>query len=413
MKNSPAQCVVRQRKKILFMAEGITMTHFVRPASLAEALDPSEWDVYFWTPKRYHSLLRRTFSGLGDLRTIEPKKFLHSLDHGEVAYSAESLRAYVHDDQEIFQEIRPDLIIGDYRLSICISAPLSGLPFASIFNAHWSPYYKQPAIVPDHLLTQWVSPRLLGLFFAVLRPAIFSWHAKPVNDVRRSFGMPPLPNDLKGVHTAGDLVLYPDVPEFVPITRGSDHHHFIGICPWSSPVPKPVWWSEVMNSPQPKIFVSLGTSGPMKILPAVLEAVSSLPVEVLLATSGRGVGPIPKNVHMAELLPYEETARHSALIVSHGGTGGLYPTLAAGAPMLAIPVNIDMHQSTYLLERSGAGIGVRVEYASPRRLRDALERLLREPSFREAAQKWATIIARYDTRKMFPEVLRKWFAGRS
>ena len=92
-----------------------------------------------------------------------------------------------------------------------------------------------------------------------------------------------------------------------------------------------------MSAPRPKIFVTLGSSGAVKVVKAVLEAASSLPVEVVLTTSGRPVGPIPANVHVAELLPYEETARQSAVVVSHGGTGGLYPTLAAGTPMLAIP----------------------------------------------------------------------------
>src|ERR1019366_3744980 len=108
-----------QRKKILFMAEGITMTHVARPAALAEALDPAEWDVYFRTPKRYHPLLRQTFCGLGDLQTIDPTMFLESLAHGRVLYSEEAIRGYVRDDQRIFEEVRPDLVIGDYRLSLC------------------------------------------------------------------------------------------------------------------------------------------------------------------------------------------------------------------------------------------------------------------------------------------------------
>jgi UDP:flavonoid glycosyltransferase YjiC (YdhE family) len=398
------------KKKILFMAEGITMTHFVRAAALAATLLPEEWDLYFWTPVRYHRLLRQEFCRLGDLRTLSPQLFLESLTRGDVVYTEEVIRAYVREDQAIIREIRPDLIIGDYRLSLCISAPLCETPYASIFNAQWSPYYTQPAIVPEHPMTRWFSPRLLNHIFSVLRPMFNSWHAKPINDVRRSFGLPPIPHDLKGLYTAGDLTLYPDVPEFVPLQNAPSHHHFVGICPWSSATPKPAWWSEVITSSVPKIFVSLGSSGPVKALPAVLAAASSLPVEVVLSTSGRPVSSIPKNVHVAELLPYEETARHSAVVVSHGGTGGVYPALAGGTPMLAIPSNVDMHQSTYLLERGGAGIGIRVEDASPRLLQAALERLLGESTFREAAQKWAGIIAQYDTRKLFPELLKKWFA---
>ena len=386
------------------------MTHFARPAALAAALDPAEWDVFFWTPKRFHALLGDTARGLGDLRTLDPDAFLHSLANGAVLYTSDVLREYVQDDLAIFKEIQPDLVIGDYRLSLCVSAPLSRLPFASIFNAHWSPFYRQPAVVPELPVTRWISPRILNPLYAALRPALFALHAKPVNDVRRAFGLSPLSHDLRQIYTAGDLVLYPDVPEFVKLTGAPEHHHFIGACAWSVQAPKPPWWNDVMGSSQPKVFVSLGSSGPIKALPAVLEALSRLPVRVILSTSGRPVGATPSNVSLADLLPYEATASRSAVVVSHGGTGGVYPTLTAGTPMLAIPSNIDMHLSASLLEAAGAGITVRVERASPARLQDGLERLLAEPRFKQAAVKWSGIMARYDTKTIFPNLLRRWFA---
>ena len=386
------------------------MTHFARPAALAAALKPAEWDVFFWTPKRFHVLLGDTAAGLGDLRTLDPDAFLHSLANGGVLYTSDVLREYVQDDLAIFKQIQPDLVIGDYRLSLCISAPLSGLPFASIFNAHWSPFYRQPAVVPDLPVTRWISPRILNPLYAALRPAFFALHAKPVNDVRRAFGLSPLSHDLRQIYTAGDLVLYPDVPEFVRLTGAPEHHHFIGPCAWSVHTPKPPWWDDVMASSQAKVFVSLGSSGPLKALPAVLEALSRLPVRVILSTSGRAVGGTPSNVSLADLLPYEETARRSMVVVSHGGTGGVYPALSAGTPMLGIPSNIDMHLSASLMEAAGAGITVRVERASPARLQDALERLLGEPRFKQAAEKWSGIITRYDTKTIFPDLLRRWFA---
>lgn len=386
------------------------MTHFARPAALAAALDPAEWDVFFWTPKRFHALLGDTVAGLGDLRTLDPDAFLHSLANGGVLYTADVLRAYVQDDLAIFEQIHPDLVIGDYRLSLCVSAPLSRLPFASIFNAHWSPFFRQPAVVPELPVTRWISPRVLKPLYAGLRPAFYALHAKPVNEVRRAFGLSRLSHDLRRIYTAGDLVLYPDVPEFVRLTGAPEHHHFIGACAWSVHTPKPPWWNDVMGSSQPKVFVSLGSSGPIKALPAVLEALSRLPVRVILSTSGRPVGPTPANVSLADLLPYAETASRSAVVVSHGGTGGVYPALTAGTPMLAIPSNIDMHLSASLLEAAGAGIQVRVERASPDRLQDGLERLLAEPRFKQAAVKWSGIIARYDTKTIFPDLLRRWFA---
>src|SRR6266513_373135 len=98
------------RKKILFLAEGITMTHFVRPAALAATLDPAEYDIYFRTPQRYHRLLSQEFRQLGGLRTIDPNVFLESLAHGSTLYTEKTLRSYVRDDLEIINEIQPDFV---------------------------------------------------------------------------------------------------------------------------------------------------------------------------------------------------------------------------------------------------------------------------------------------------------------
>jgi UDP:flavonoid glycosyltransferase YjiC (YdhE family) len=344
---------------------------------------------------------------------MHPSTFLDRLASGDPAYPADVLHRYVLDELRILEEIRPDLVIGDFRLSLCVSAQLRKTPFAFIFNAQWSPFRRQPAIVPDVPITKWISPTVLNPLYAILRPAFLFLHAKPLNDVRRTFGLPRISHDIRGIYTAGDMVLYPDIPEFVPLDSPPAHHHFVGLCPWAPASPNPAWWDEVMAFPEPKVFVSLGSSGPIRALPAVLEALSTLSVKVIVTTSGRAVEGLGSNVYATELLPYEETSRRCAVVVSHGGTGGLYPALSAGTPMLAIPGNIDSHLSADLLQRSGAGLQVRVEHATPQRLRSAISRLLAEHSFKASALKWAATMARYDTATIFPRLLNEWFAGRS
>jgi UDP:flavonoid glycosyltransferase YjiC (YdhE family) len=387
------------------------MAHFARAAVLAESLDPSEWDVHFWTPERYHRHLDPKIVARGDLRTLDPDRFLELLARGAVLYSSETLFRYVLDDLAILDEARPDLVIGDFRLSLSVSAPVAGVRFGSIFNAYWSPGYRQPAIIPDLPLARVVSPALLAPVFDLVRPLVYAYHARPLNEVRRAYGLVPLRYDVRDVYTAGDLVLYPDVPELVPVDPLPPHHHFIGTCPFRPRIPDPPFWDRVMASPRPKVFVALGSSGPLAALPAVLEALAGLPVEVVLATSGRGMGSLPPNVHAAELFPYERTAARCAAVVSHGGSSGIYPALAAGAPMLAILANVDTHLSATMLERSGAGISLRLDEASPAAVRAALERLLSEPGFKERAASAAELVARHDTRAIFPRLLRRYFEG--
>jgi len=385
------------------------MAHFVRPLALAQALDPAQYDVHFYAPARFSRHLADRPFAAGELASASGEQFLANLAKGKPMFSADTLRDYVRHDRELIQRIAPDIVVGDMRLSLSVSARLERVKYAGMFNAYWSPYAKRRWIVPEIPLTRVVPPGVLNWVYRHAGPLIDRVHVAPINQVKRENGLPPLPPDIPAMYTDADYVLYPDVPEFIPTSNLPANHRFIGICEWTPETPKPAWWQQMAADTRPKVFVSLGSSGPVKVLPQLLQALSTLPVAVVLSTSGRAkLAPARspgQTPFIADLLPFTETAALSALVVSHGGSGGLYPALAAGTPVLGIPSNADNHLSTAALEDSGAGLGIRVEEASPERLRRAIERLLSDASYRQAAQKWKQIFARHDSPALFRQFL--------
>jgi len=381
------------RKRILLLAEGATMAHFVRPVALADSLAAyqDEYDIHLYAPSRFASDLTDKFYSTGELKSAPAEKFLENIARGKPLFSPEVLRAYVHEDCELIRRIRPDLVVGDMRLSLPISARLEKVPSAVIMNAYWSPYAKRRSVIPELPLTRHIPPRWLGPLYRAIGPLPVAMHVAQMNRVRREFRVPPLPLDPRKMFTDGDYVLYPDVREFVPTNGAPPNHHYVGICNWAPSMPKPEWWDRMCADPKPKVFISLGSSGPIRVLPELLAALSQLPVSVVLSTSGRPVPTIATSIYTAHLLPFVETAARATVVVSHGGSGGLYPAMAAGTPMLAIPSNADQHLSTALLEENGTGLGVRVEEATPQRLHSALLQILSDASFTKSAERWATI----------------------
>jgi UDP:flavonoid glycosyltransferase YjiC (YdhE family) len=388
------------RKRILFLAEGATMSHFVRPLALAQALDSNLYEIHFYAPSLYSRYLENSPFITGQLASMPGEQFLDNLAKGRPLFPAATIRDYVTQDRELIRSIRPDLVIGDMRLSLPISARKEGALYAVIFNAYWSPFAKCRSVVPSLPITRILPPRYFGQMYRAAEPLVNALHAREMNKVRREFGIPDLPPDLRVMYTEADHVLYPDIPEFVPTVDRPRTHHYVGICPWSPPTIKPDWWDRMRSDPRQKVFVSLGSSGPLQVLPALLRALSRLPVAVILASSGRQV-PIERSSYTAALLPFTETAKEASIVVSHGGSGGLYPAIAAGTPVLGIPSNADQHMSTAVLEENGPGLGVRREEASDKRLFQTLERLLFEASYRRRAQEWARVFARYDSGDLF------------
>ncbi|HMC57879.1 MAG TPA: nucleotide disphospho-sugar-binding domain-containing protein [Candidatus Solibacter sp.] len=232
-------------------------------------------------------------------------------------------------------------------------------------------------------------------------PLVFAIHMRQMNGVRKEFGIPPLPPDVRAMYMEGDHVLYPDVPEFVPTTSLPKNHHYVGICQWAPPTPKPEWWKRMEDDPRPKVLIGLGSSGAVRVLPALFRVLSKLSAAAVLATSGRPIQADTSGMYVADLLPLTETASRCNVAVCHGGSTGVYPAIAAGTPVLGIPSNADQQLSVAVLAESGAGLGVRVEEASQKRLLDALDRLLSEPQYGLAAKQWAAVFDRYDSGALF------------
>ena len=389
------------RKRILFFAEGATMAHFTRPLALAQSLDPDRYDIVFCSPGRFIRFLENRAFVVRELQTMPGEQFLKHLSQGAPLFPRDVIRRYVHEDRHLISEFRPNMVVGDLRPSLAISASLENVPSAVITNAYWSPYAKRRAIVPSIPITRLVSPRILNTIYRFTEPLAHAFQVGGLNAVRQEFGLPRLSLDARAMFTDGTHVLYADVPEFVPTRHPPSNHHYVGTCQWAPPIPKPDWWEQMRADPRPKVLVAMGSSGALRILPALLSALSKLPVAVVIATSGRPIPSVVSNAYMAELLPLEETAREARVVVCHGGSPGSYPAISSGTPVLGIPSNADQQLATVVLAENGAGLGVRVEDASERRPAQAIEKLLFKPEFRRSAQAWSSVFQRYDSGSLF------------
>jgi UDP:flavonoid glycosyltransferase YjiC (YdhE family) len=397
------------KRRLLFLAEGATMQHFVRPLALAEGLDPDRFEIHLYAPRRYHRYLLSKPFHTGELATMPSEQFLANLSHGAPLFPASVLRGYLKDERALISRLKPDLVIGDLRFSLPVSARLEEVRCAVLMNAYWSPHAKRRGVIPELPITRLIPPRWLGGLYRLTEPLALAMHVRAINSVRREHGFSPLPPDPRHMYTDGDYVLYPDVPEFAPVTSLPANHYYLGPCNWELPGEKPHWWTRMIADPKPKVFVSLGSSGPVRILPRLLEVLAKRPVSVILATVGRMAPADRTGLYAAPLLPFFDTAAASSVVISHGGSSGFYPAIAAAAPVLGIPSNADQQIAAQVLAESGAGLNLRVEEASTSRLHRALDDLLNDSQYRDSARRWAGVYARYHTPTLFASFLDEVF----
>ena len=146
------------------------------------------------------------------------------------------------------------------------------------------------------------------------------------------------------------------------------------------------------------VYATLGTimNQAPEILRAILEGCSGLPVNLLL-TTGPGVDPgtlgtLPPAVRTAPFLPQAAVLPHCRAVVSHAGAGTMLGALCHGLPQLCLPQGTDQPSNTAALLPTGAALALWPGEVTADAVADALGRLLREPSFRDAAARLRTEI---------------------
>jgi UDP:flavonoid glycosyltransferase YjiC (YdhE family) len=321
-------------------------------------------------------------------------------------YDRATLHSYVKEDLRVLTNIRPDLVIGDFRLSLSVSASQYGVPYAAITNAYWSDFFAMKHYpVPELAFTRILGAALAGAIFHRIQPWVFAYHARPLNEVRRDYGMAPLENLLQ-TYTNGDHILYADIPELFPTVTLPENHHYIGPIFWVPEIDLPDWWSE-LDDQKPIVYVNLGSSGPVHVLPILLRALAGMPLTVALATAGRWTtGALPANVWSTDFLPGDQVVNRAKLVICNGGSPTVYQALRGGVPVLGIASNMDQHLMMQAVVREGAGILERSDAATVDSLQAEVAILLEDESYRQGAKRVEDVIARYPAEKRFVNFLK-------
>jgi rhamnosyltransferase subunit B len=142
-----------------------------------------------------------------------------------------------------------------------------------------------------------------------------------------------------------------------------------------------------------------------------LEAVNRLGQRAVFVTRRLQQLPpvLPDTVLPVEFAPFSVLVPHAAAFIHHGGIGTMSQGLAAGVPQLIMAMAHDQPDNAYRLEALGAGLGLTTKAFTPARVAGALNRLLFDPRFGNAAAACAERIAA----DRDPTDLLRWLESRT
>jgi MGT family glycosyltransferase len=172
--------------------------------------------------------------------------------------------------------------------------------------------------------------------------------------------------------------------------------------------PLPRWWGD---DERPLVYITFGSVAggmPMAelVYGAALAAVADLPARVLVTTGHEGdldvFADAPPHVHVERWVPQAQVLEAADVMVCHGGSGSTLGALAAGVPMVVVPLFADQPLNAERVAAVEAGVVVPPD---PGAIAASIRRVLDDPAFRHGASAVAVELRRLPTVDEAVEVL--------
>lgn len=302
---------------------------------------------------------------------------------------------YAADTTAAIEDVRPDLVVSGYFTpGTLIAAEAAGVPYDVLIpNPYVVPAPGMPPFGMGLKPATGALGRLRDRAILGFTGRLWAKATAPLNELRASLGLGPNDGIFDQIlHARRVLVLTSaefDFPAEVP-----DQVRYVGAV-----LDDPTWAELPWTAPpgdDPLVLVALSSTfqDHAACLQRIVDGLATLPVRAIVTT-----GPAldldavtaPPQISVIAAAPHASILREAAAVVTHGGHGTVVRSLAAGVPALVLPHGRDQADNAVRLTMRGAGLQLK-RTASPKAIAAAVDRLLTEPAFHEAAERLGATI---------------------
>ena len=306
---------------------------------------------------------------------------------GVIRDMADTTAMLCHEVPDVLRHIHAGAVVADQTEPAGgLVARHTGLPLVSVANALLVD--REPAVPPPFVgwrydASRWGVQRNLGGY------RVSDWMMRPLLEV---IGRQARAWNLRGIETLEDclsseLEISQCVASF-DFPRASPPAALCHCGPLRLP-DKRVWDPA---PDRPHVFCSLGTlqGARASVFGVVAAACCRLDLALTIAHGGR-LDPVEAAAlagapRVESFVPQRAVLRTVSAVVSHGGLNTVLDALAAGVPLVVVPLAFEQAAIAARVERCGAGIVVERRRLTVDSLAAALRTVLERPSFRARAE---------------------------
>jgi len=420
--------------------------HINPTVALARALAERGHEVAFCTGERARAIIERQGFPLYTFRYLDEEKVYATvfspisrsmLTRAAVLreWMLETLPDQVRDQERVLADWKPDLVVSDVTMwgTPLVLHELTGVPCVICSFA-------PGCMIPSSQVPPWglglPSPRnwwtrLLCWTTQLVTEQHVAGFRRAANQMRDQFGLPPLKIPVHEYLARLPLYLVPSVPELDYNRDGLPPSvHYIGPLIWNDTGRgNASQWLRTLPRERPWVHVTEGTMHVYKpfLLRAAARGLANLPIEVIMTTGdyrdpeALDLGQLASNVHLQPWIPHTELFSRTDVVITTGGAGTVLTALEAGIPLLIIPTEWDKPDNAQRVVEAGAAIRISPGRCTPERLREAVQRLLSDPTYRDNARRLGRILKGFNgphnaaqlIEDTFPHLNREMAAGTS
>jgi zeaxanthin glucosyltransferase len=285
------------------------------------------------------------------------------------------------------------LVIDQVHYAGATLAEHLDIPFVSLANAL---LVNREDVIPPPIMLWPFDPSPAGIernrkgwagadqAFSMLLPA--------VNDQRRAWNLPEYTNLLEDSFSPlAQICQLPPFFEFPRPQAPATLHLFGHLQSDQSSVQAPFDWEWLDG--RPLIYASCGTlqNRLEHVFRAIIEACAPLNAQTVIALGNDALSPesfgtVPANIKLVPFAPQAEWLRYASLCILHAGLNTTLDCLENGVPMVAIPIASEQPGIAMRIAHLEAGTVVPLADVSASTVGAAVQTVLTDPKYREAAR---------------------------
>ena len=354
-------------------------------------------DFTSWRTAPHKTTLRPEEDLVKDWETSNP---LDMLARARDRFIAGPAARYAADTLDAIAEHRPDAVISDYMLfGAHIAAEKAKLPAGALVPNIWPiPAPGVPPFGPGFAPAKTFLGRLRDAAVTRVVTRLFDRGLPALNGAREDLGLAPLRSSFDQVLRCDRIFVLASAEfdfssRFVP-----SHVRYLGPIlddpqwarPWSIPWPA--------GNQDPIVLAAFSSTfqdqGP--VLRRIVDALAGLPVRAVVTlgealdqdeVSSKGAAVVVRSA------PHRVILEKASLMITHCGHGSTMKALAAGVPLLGMPMGRDQNDTAARVVHAEAGLRLSPGASVPA-IRRAVRRLIDDDQYRQNAQRLAQALDR-------------------